>query len=67
MSRESLKNESAERIAALEAENRQLREALEWLAQRGGDAKARQFVADTLDRIAQASPRTPEIDGEWCI
>ena len=67
MNRESLKSEGTERIAALEAENRQLREALEWLAHRSSDAQARQHAAASLDRIAQTSQRTPEIDGEWCI
>ena len=56
-----------ERIAELEAENRQLREALEWLAHLSGDAKARQFAAEALDKVAKASQHSPEIDGEWCI
>ena len=66
MSGDPLKSEQDNRVAALAAENRLLRDALEWLAHRSSNAKARQHAAEALDKVAQASQRTPEIDGEWC-
>ncbi len=58
---------AADRLAALEAENRLLREAIEWLAHRSSDGKARQFAAEALAKVAPTNPTNPEIDGEWCI